>query len=825
MSSSAWQRSLRWLVEPTSGYARVASSDQNLLQRLLWLIFVVLAVGLIRSFIEPITSQSQDIIFQSGALIAVCAALLVNRARKTRLAVWIASLTTIVFITYAAYPDVGIYDIYFFDLLTIALFLSAFFLTPAATLTMIVLCGGAMILVAILAPNVTIGEIIFGTFLYVGTMGGLLIIANQHMRNIVRIEREDLIKSEQLLRKISSNLLEIITLTDLNGRVTYQSPSLKSIFGYDIADITPKDQVFDFRRLIHPDDYERVAEQVVAAQASQVPTLIEMRVQHQNGHYVHIETMMQTSRDRYDQPDGYIYVSRDIGERKQAQAALVEERNVLRNLIDSMPYHIYMKDRQHRFLINNVNHIEALGAKSQEELYGKTDLDVFPSEMGQEFMADEVQIMTTGKPLIGKIERTRSASGALMWGMVSKVPMHDAAGNIIGIIGSTLDVTQEVEMREALRQSESMQKALLEALPDLMFRMSVDGMFLDYKASKTMHLYAPPEAFMGRNIRDVLPIEIAEQSLLHARRAVVTGEMQIHEYSMLVDDNEKNFEARLVVSGADEIIAIVRDVTDQSIAESERLERERLQGALEKEREVAELKQLFTTTLSHEFRTPLATIMTSVGLLEHYADRVSPERQKEGLQTIRGQVTHLVNMLNDVLTIMQVQGNQLRFNPQPTDVETLVRTIVEEFQLSIGLQHHLNVEVLSNINIVPIDDRLFRYTLFNLLSNAIKYSAPDTQVTVRLERSDGTLCLSVSDQGIGIPAEDQKKLFQAFHRARNVKSVSGSGLGLKIVKDCVEMHQGTITVESAENIGTTFTVKLPTEYRDKRRTTNELRMR
>jgi PAS domain S-box-containing protein len=825
MSSSAWQKSLRWLFEPTSSYARVASSDQTLLQRLLWLIFCVLAVGLIRSLIEPIPSQWQDVVFQGGALVAVSAAMLTNRAHKTRLAVWIAALTAIILISYAAYPDIDTYDIYFFDLATIALLLSALFLTPIATFALILLCAVAMIGIALITPAVTVGDIVFGTFLYVATMGVLLVIANQHMRNNVRIEREDLVKNEELLKKITSNLVEIITLTDLEGRITYQSKSLKSILGYELGDVTQSNNLIDFRSLIHPDDSALVIDQFEHAHRTQTPTLTEVRVRHHDGTYRYIETMVQPSRDRHDQIDGFIYVSRDVSERKQVEATLFNERNLLRNLIDSMPYHIYMKDRQHRFLLNNRNHIEVLGASSQEDLYGKTDMDVFPSEMAQEFMADEAQIMQTGKPLLGKIERTRAADGKPIWGLVSKVPMRDADGNIIGIIGSTLDITQEVEMRNALRHSEGMQKALLEALPDLMFRMNVDGVFLDYKASKSMNLYTPPESFLGRNIRDVLPEAIAEQSIHWLRRAILTGEMQIHEYDLDVDGNTKSFEARIVVSGPDEIISIVRDVTERNLSEQNRLEKERLQGALDKEREIGELKQLFSTTLSHEFRTPLATIMTSVGLLEHYAERITPERQREGLQTIRAQVTHLVNMLNDVLTIMQVQGNQLRFNPQPTDVETLVRSIVEEFQLSLGLHHQLTVEVLSNISIVPIDDRLFRYTLFNLLSNAIKYSAPNTQITTRLERSDGVLCLSVSDQGIGIPAEDQQKLFQPFHRARNAKSVNGSGLGLKIVKDCVEMHGGSISVESRENVGTTFIVTLPTEYRDKRRTTNELRMR
>jgi signal transduction histidine kinase len=212
--------------------------------------------------------------------------------------------------------------------------------------------------------------------------------------------------------------------------------------------------------------------------------------------------------------------------------------------------------------------------------------------------------------------------------------------------------------------------------------------------------------------------------------------------------------------------------------------------------------------------------MSSVELLENYGERMSIERRSESLQGIRAQITYLVNMLNDILTIMQVQGNKLRFSPTPTDVAGFVEPIIKEFQASIGANHTLKLVSAPDVGTVLIDQRLLRYILFNLLSNAIKYSPQQTEITTTLERTEDLLRVRVIDRGIGIPQEDQKKLFEAFHRGRNVKSISGSGLGLKIVRDCADLHFGQVHIDSQENVGTRVTLTLPLHPpRDRIRTT------
>jgi PAS domain S-box-containing protein len=513
-------------------------------------------------------------------------------------------------------------------------------------------------------------------------------------------------------------------------------------------------------------------------------------------------------------------------EQQHAQEKLQAERNLLRNVIDNMPYYIYVKDRQGRFLLNNRMHLELFGAQTQEEILGKTDNSFFPEGMAQEFNADEAHIIETGEPMLRKHERTLSPQRAPIWGLASKIPLRDTAGNITGLVGSTLDITPEIEAREALQKSQATQRALLEALPDLMFRMSVDGIYLDFKAARGIELYAQPDQFLGRSVLDVVPEHVAREFLVLARRAIETDEVQTHTYTLPFKDGDRMFEARLVGAGATEVISVVRDITDRSRAEQERLEKERLQGALDKEREVAEIKKLFTTALSHELRNPLAAIMSSVDFLTHYGERATTERRDESLQTIRAQATHLVHMLNDILLVMQVQGDELTFSPQPVQVVPFVKSIVDEFQASIGAQHHLALTVEIDPGTLPIDQRLLRYVLYNLLGNAIKYSAADTKIITCIQQENEYLKITVSDQGIGIPEQDQAMIFQAFQRGRNTKGFNGTGLGLKIVRDCLELHHGAISLESAESVGSTFTILLPTAYpvvRDKRRTTTETR--
>jgi signal transduction histidine kinase len=212
--------------------------------------------------------------------------------------------------------------------------------------------------------------------------------------------------------------------------------------------------------------------------------------------------------------------------------------------------------------------------------------------------------------------------------------------------------------------------------------------------------------------------------------------------------------------------------------------------------------------ISHEFRTPLATIQSSSDLLERYNERLTEEQKTEHLHKIQGQVQNLTTMLEDILTVSRSETLELEFNPEWIDLESLCQEVVTNMRM-IADQHTILLSIKGVASHVFLDPKLMQQVVTNLLSNAIKYSSPGSNVWVGLSRDQDGITIRVQDEGIGIPEKDKKYLFEVYHRANNVKAVAGTGLGLAIVKRAVERHNGTIAVESKIGIGTTFTLQLP----------------
>ena len=233
-----------------------------------------------------------------------------------------------------------------------------------------------------------------------------------------------------------------------------------------------------------------------------------------------------------------------------------------------------------------------------------------------------------------------------------------------------------------------------------------------------------------------------------------------------------------------------------------------LKEALTEEHEQRLLKARLVAMFSHDFRNPLATILSSKNLLTDYADRMDRAKRLTHYNRIETSVRQLVQMLDDMLIVSQMETGNLNFKPEELDVGALLQQIIEEFQATHGESHALVFENQVSFTSMA-DTRLLRQIASNLISNAIKYSPRGSTVRVSLEQQDENYLFVIQDQGIGISNEDQKRLFEAFQRGRNVGEISGTGLGLAIVKLAVELYGGAIHMESVINQGTTLFVTLP----------------
>jgi signal transduction histidine kinase len=229
-----------------------------------------------------------------------------------------------------------------------------------------------------------------------------------------------------------------------------------------------------------------------------------------------------------------------------------------------------------------------------------------------------------------------------------------------------------------------------------------------------------------------------------------------------------------------------------------------------KAQQLNEFKSEFVSMLSHDIRSPLNTILLAAGLLQNSGDKLSTEKKLTHYQLIRSAIKNMSQLLDEASLLGKADSGRLDREFTLLNLQDFCRQLAEEAQL-ISVDRHITVVFTTTGQPTEIlsDENLLRHILGNLLSNAIKYSHPDSIVYFELRFQHQTVIFKVKDEGIGIPLEDQKQLFQPFRRANNVGSIPGTGLGLAIVKKCLEAHGGEITVNSEVGVGTTFTVTLP----------------
>jgi signal transduction histidine kinase len=232
-------------------------------------------------------------------------------------------------------------------------------------------------------------------------------------------------------------------------------------------------------------------------------------------------------------------------------------------------------------------------------------------------------------------------------------------------------------------------------------------------------------------------------------------------------------------------------------------------SSLKRERELNELKSQFVSMVSHEFRSPLQVILSSSQIIEQHGDKLSVEKKRQFFQHIQANVRKMNQLLNDILTIGEVDLKRFKADIKPINLSDFSQSLIEEICLTSGKQHKIAFKFYGGYNNVYVDENLIRHILTNLLSNAVKYSSPENNVNFILRCQDGEAIFIIQDKGIGIPCEDREKLFNLFQRASNAKDIPGTGLGLAIVKKCVDLYAGSIELQSEVGAGTTVTVKLP----------------
>lgn len=375
-----------------------------------------------------------------------------------------------------------------------------------------------------------------------------------------------------------------------------------------------------------------------------------------------------------------------------------------------------------------------------------------------------------------------------------------------------VDITERKRAELALRDAESQTRALYDSISAAVVVHDDTGFLQFNRASLKIFGTDRAEDILGKSPADFSAARQAdgEDSASAAKRhmdhALANGVEHFEWITRRVDGVEIPVEVTLTAvqyQGRPALQAVVIDLTERKLAEAE------LQNALAKERELNQLKSDFVSLVSHEFRTPLEIIMSSVDNLDRYHERLPTEKRGQLLKTINKSVRRMAGMMEEVLVLGRVESGKMKFKPEQFDLPAFCRRVSDEIESATNKRCAIDLQIAAAAPLAYGDEDVLRHIFSNLLSNAVKYSQAGQTVIFTIMPDGDNAVFRVIDHGCGIPAADQARLFQAFHRGENVRQIPGTGLGLVIVQRCVQLHGGKIFCESAEGRGTTFTVSLP----------------
>jgi PAS domain S-box-containing protein len=424
----------------------------------------------------------------------------------------------------------------------------------------------------------------------------------------------------------------------------------------------------------------------------------------------------------------------------------------------------------------------------------------------QAFIAQKIALVLNGETEDLRDEfRLRAADGS--WRHVrgrGRVVSRSPDGKPLRLVGTHSDVSAEVQARERIRQEERRNQALIQALPDIIFQLDAQGFFTGFKADNAERLLIPAAEIIGKHLREIpFPGEVLQQLEEKLQHTLQTGALEIMEYAVPAKGQALYCEARLVKISEQEIVCVVRDITDRVLRESALVE------AKEKAEAAAQARAQFLSMMSHEIRTPMNGVIGITHLLLQEDPR--PD-QLEHLHTLRFAGENLLVIINDILDYSKIESGKLSFEALPISLNELGVLVFKSLQQKAA-EKQLPLSLFLDPGLPPTvlgDPTRLSQILTNLLNNAIKFTERG-QVEMRLRpgqigEAQAEVHFEVSDTGIGIPADKLGSIFESFTQASadHTRKYGGTGLGLSICKRLIELQGGRLQVESEVGKGSRF---------------------
>ncbi|HBE59862.1 MAG TPA: hypothetical protein DDW56_20835 [Cyanobacteria bacterium UBA11366] len=623
-----------------------------------------------------------------------------------------------------------------------------------------------------------------------------------------RQEREEALRQSELrFRHLAESLNLIPWEADLGTwKFTYIGPQAERIFGYPLSKWYQDPQFWI--SCIHPEDRDWAVSSCRQQSWLQENHEFEYRMVAADGRIVWVRDIIHVSKE----PGNTVTLQGvfvDITESKKLAEKLAASEKLYQTMIRNFPNGaVALYDPDLRYTIADGKGLAEVGL-SQELLEGKTIWQVFNPEVCQ-------IIEPYYRNAFDGISSLFECPFCDRIYLVYILPVVNERGEISAGMMMTQDISDRKRVELALREERNFISAIFEAANALIVVLDFEGRIVQFnRACEEITGYAFVEV-RERYFWDLFLLPEELEGVQTVFRELQSGELsnQYENYWLMRDGTRRliSWSNRIMLDPdgtVKYIIAVGIDITAKHEAEAIRRD-------LERQQELSQLRLRFFTLASHEFRTPLSTVLASAQLLLLFANEWPQDQIHKSISRIESAAQRMRKLLDDILTINRADTGNIGLSHISIPISQFCQKIIADIQSNRDRKPQITLSITSPLTTVYLDRQLLNIILNNLLNNAIKYSTPEQNINLEITETTTEIIFKVIDTGIGIPPSDIPHLFEAFYRGANVESIPGSGLGLTVVKNCVDLHGGTIEVTSQLGVGTTVTVIFPSETREVR---------
>jgi PAS domain S-box-containing protein len=579
------------------------------------------------------------------------------------------------------------------------------------------------------------------------------------------------------------------------------------MLGYELGELGHDLSVF--LNAIHPDDANRVWQLVEYHLQNNTPFFEgEFRMKTKDGKWKWIYDRGKVMEwDENGIPIRALGTHMDITQRKESEIYLKESEEFFRNLFEESPLAIAFINMEGAIFRVNPQFCTMLGYNAPEVI-GKELTAFYDQEedlfqvLAEESNMDDRSGLRFEKAFIGK-------NGDRIWARIAMGFIQDEEENFKHIICMAEDVTDRVQAETHLSEREDLNQAILNALPDLKFRMDINGVFLDYFATDDSEsdLYASPKHFLGKNVKEILPPAVSFAAVHNAKTAIRDQIVKSFEYILPFDDEKKYYEARLSRINDTEVIVVIRNITELKKAQLSL--QEKFQELDVKNKQLKEYidsnMQLenFAYIASHDLREPVRTMRSFAQLLQRKYGGQLDDAANTYIKFIVDSSNHMNSLIQDLLTYSRIDTQEHEM--EDLDINEILEGTI------IGLKELIEekgaeIKLTTPMPKLRANETKMKQLFQNLINNAIKFHKPDVAPIIQIECKElnHSWQFKVKDNGIGILPEFKEKIFVLFKKLHRRGEYEGTGLGLAICKKIVEQHGGEITVDSMLGSGASF---------------------